>query len=327
MRRAVLTALKLLVTGGLLWLLLRNLDFASAANRLANADASWLWIVALLTAAQIGVLVLRWQLVVRLQIGPIPLREAFHSLMVGVFFNQVLPSGIGGDAVRIWLLTRKYRGYLHQAVMAVLIERGTGLLALMTIAVVVSPWLIWGPVGDSLQDAGTVTGLMGSLAVALIGGYAFLAAVRGLPAFAPRWWQSVTAAYGDVRRAAIGSSLSLPILLLGAAGHVTLLLAIAAFAKALSIPISVVSVVVLTPPAMILASLPLSIAGWGVREAGFTAILALVGVTATDATLLGLSVGFMQLAQGLVGGLVWVAGRRAEQERAQSAEEGRKNSQ
>ena len=88
--------------------------------------------------------------------------------------------------------------------------------------------------------------------------------------------------------------------------HLSLLSIVAAYAGAFSIALSFWAIVVFIPPALIAAMLPISIAGWGVRESGFVAMLYLVDVAPTDAVLLALGMGIMQLGQGLFGGIVWL---------------------
>ncbi len=301
---------KLAVTAGLIWWLLAAIDLQSAASRIARANIAWLLVALLLSGVQIWLLVVRWHLLVRTQIQPFSRREAFHNLLTGLFFNQALPSGIGGDAMRIWLLTRGRPGRTSDAVSVILSDRAIGLIALVTIAAIAAPVLVFGPPGRHLDSNSTVAVSLGILAAAVIVGYAFLLFVRRLPPLGLPGWSWLTQAYGVVRHVMIASPLAALFMALAIAAHLTLLFAIAAVAAALDIPVSLTAILVLTPPAMILATLPVSIAGWGVREAGFVAVLGLVGITSTDATLLGLAVGLLQLMQGILGGAVWVVGKR-----------------
>ena len=310
LRSVVLLAAKLAVTAGLIWWLLAAIDLQMAASRIAAANVGWLLAALLLSAVQIWLMVIRWHLLVRTQIQPFSRREAFHNLLTGLFFNQSLPSGIGGDAMRVWLLTRGRPGRGSAAVSVILSDRAIGLIALVTIAAIAAPVLVLGPPGRHLDSNSTVAISLGLLAAAVVAGYGFLFLVRRLPALGLPGWSWLMQAYGVVRHVMIASPRAALFMALAIAAHLMLLLAIAAVAAALDIPVPLTAILVLTPPAMILATLPVSIAGWGVREASFVAVLGLVGITATDATLLGLGVGLLQLMQGAFGGAVWVAGKR-----------------
>lgn len=78
--------------------------------------------------------------------------QAFKFNMIGTFFNQTLPSTIGGDALRLWLVNRTGAGR-RAATYWVLVDRAIGLIALAIVVVVSLPWsyqLIEGIRGDAL---------------------------------------------------------------------------------------------------------------------------------------------------------------------------------
>ena len=59
--------------------------------------------------------------------------------MIGAFFNQTLPSTIGGDAMRLWLVRQTGAGW-RSATYSVLVDRAIGLIALALIVVASLPW-------------------------------------------------------------------------------------------------------------------------------------------------------------------------------------------
>ena len=67
--------------------------------------------------------------------------------MIGAFFNQTLPSSIGGDAVRLWLVNRTGAGW-RAATYSILTDRAIGLIALALIIVASLPWS-YGMIADS----------------------------------------------------------------------------------------------------------------------------------------------------------------------------------
>ena len=76
-------------------------------------------------------------------------RQALRFNLIASFFNQGLPSTIGGDAARIWLLARAGAGW-WKATCSVLLDRFIGVLALTTLVAVSLYWsfgLIKNPVG------------------------------------------------------------------------------------------------------------------------------------------------------------------------------------
>jgi hypothetical protein len=74
----------------------------------------------------------------------------------------------------------------------------------------------------------------------------------------------------------------------------------------MGIPMSAVESLLLVPPVILLSSLPVTLAGWGLREGGMIFALGLIGVPSDAAFALSVMYGLLSLVVGLVGGLVWL---------------------
>jgi hypothetical protein len=81
-------------------------------------------------------------------------------------------------------------------------------------------------------------------------------------------------------------------------------------ARALALDVSLLDCLLLIPPIVMLTMLPISIAGWGVRESAMVVGFGFLGVAAPDALALSVAFGLVQIAVGLPGGAVWLAQRR-----------------
>src|SRR2546430_2874933 len=94
--------------------------------------------------------------------------QAMRFNLIGTFFNQTLPSSIGGDAVRLWLVARGGAGW-RAATYSIFVDRAIGLIALAIIIVASLPWsyrLITHPNGPSallLVDFAPLPGGVGIL--------------------------------------------------------------------------------------------------------------------------------------------------------------------
>jgi len=75
----------------------------------------------------------------------------------------------------------------------------------------------------------------------------------------------------------------------------------------------------LVPSALLIAMVPITLAGWGIREMVFIEAFSIVGVAPGDALALSLLYGLVFSITGLLGGAVWFAERRLERQRARSA--------
>ena len=131
----VITFLKLLITATILFVLFRTIDVELALQRLAKVDPSLLALAALFGVAQ-GIIVMswRWGLVLRLLGGPVAWRRLVHFMTVSLFFNELMPSTIGGDTMRVILLRRIGRS-MGQAAKSVVVERALGLAGLLVLAI------------------------------------------------------------------------------------------------------------------------------------------------------------------------------------------------
>jgi uncharacterized membrane protein YbhN (UPF0104 family) len=133
---------------GTLALLLREVGASDVFSVLRQADVVLLSLAALLFLAGIVIRVFRWRALLHgLEVRP-PFWLLLKLYLVGNFFNTILPSGFGGDVVRVLELAQQDRQ--SAAVGTVVVDRLTGILSLMALGLVVlpfthglAPWLVW----------------------------------------------------------------------------------------------------------------------------------------------------------------------------------------
>ncbi len=110
MRRILLSTIKILISAALLYFSLRKVNLYDLAARISTESLGWIALAIAVTFLQIFVGVLRWR-EVSIECGaPLKTRQAMRFNLIGTFFNQTLPSSIGGDAVRLWLVARSGAG-------------------------------------------------------------------------------------------------------------------------------------------------------------------------------------------------------------------------
>jgi glycosyltransferase 2 family protein len=98
---------------------------------------------------------------------------------------------------------------------------------------------------------------------------------------------------------------------LGLAANLTGLLAAAVLGYALGIEVGLVGIVALVGGAVLLSILPVSLGGWGLREAGMVALFAGVGVPAEPVLAMSLVWGLLPLLVSLPAGLLWWVNRHS----------------
>ena len=298
-------ALKAALSAGLIWLLLSRIKIASVGDRLVQLAPAAIAAAIAALLVQSLLATIRWRVVSRRVGVPLRFGIALRLLFIGLFFNQALISSIGGDAVRVWLL-RSLSDNIGRAIRSVVIDRPVALAALFVAIAAALPYLF-----DLIASPTARSGLV-LLLVAGGGGFIILLGFDRLALLPQRWCVS-TALYGftaDCRRVFLEPGTLGPTLALSIVIHVLSGLAAYAVARGVGVDISVAQMVVLIPPVILVATLPISVAGWGVREGAMVAALGFVGVSAGDAFTISVIFGFALVVIALPGGLLWLLGLR-----------------
>jgi uncharacterized protein (TIRG00374 family) len=134
MKKTLLTIIQLVVTGGLLYWVFHD-PAVRAAMGVAIRDADYRWIAAAIVAYIIVELaaVVRWQILLRVQGINLSNLRVSALFIIGMFYNQFLPGGTGGDIVKTYLLWKETPGKKPGGLLAVLFDRMIGLIALIII--------------------------------------------------------------------------------------------------------------------------------------------------------------------------------------------------
>jgi glycosyltransferase 2 family protein len=302
MRRILSSAIKILVSAALLYLALRKVNFADLIARLDLTSAAWLALAVAITFLQIFIGVLRWRIVSAECGAPLPLRQAMRYNVIGTFFNQTLPSSIGGDAVRLWLVARNGAGW-RAATYSIFVDRAVGLIALAVIIVASLPWS-----AHLISDAYGRSALILIDFAALAGGAGFL--VLGiLPwPFLKRWWAThhIHACAVIANRVIFNRRNEPAIAILSFLVHFLAVVIAWCVVQSIAAPVGFDQTFLLIPPVMLITMLPISIAGWGVREATMGLAFGYAGLVTNEGVNISLLYGAVSFVVGAFGGLVWI---------------------
>jgi glycosyltransferase 2 family protein len=137
--KRIALAVQVLVTAALLALLFRNFDWTAFGSALGRIPA-WFYATSFgaLVAGQ-ALYVFKWGLVLRAMGFRLPFWRLGEHYLVGIFFNNFLPTMIGGDAARVYYLGRR-EGFATIAT-SVLVDRGLGFLSMATWGTALVWWL------------------------------------------------------------------------------------------------------------------------------------------------------------------------------------------
>jgi uncharacterized membrane protein YbhN (UPF0104 family) len=302
MRAFLILLLRIGVSLALLYLALRGINFAAIQARLSQINIIWILVAIVITLIQVVLGALRWREVSALCNAPLTDLQAFRYNMIGSFFNQTLPSSIGGDAVRLWLIGRTGAGW-RAASYSILTDRAVGFIALALIIVASLPWS-YGMIAD---DKGRLALVLVD-AAALAAGIGFL--VFGyLPA---RWMKAlwptrhVHACSVIANKVIFSKATGAKIAVLSLTIHVLAVVIAWCAVRAIDAPASFEQLFMLTPPIMLITMLPISIAGWGVREATMMIAFGYAGLVPADGTVVSILFGAVFFIVGAMGGVVWI---------------------
>jgi uncharacterized membrane protein YbhN (UPF0104 family) len=270
---------------------------------LSRVNGAWIALTLGVLAMQVAFVALRWRTIAAICGAPLGFGAALQISFIAMFFNQVLPSTVGGDAARIWLLARKGSGWAS-ATYSVLIDRIAGVVVLAIIVMACLPWTL-ALIGDGVARAVMMLIGVGAVAGALV----FLAI-----GFAPRAWfdrflparhlaeasRTAWRLCRTPRSAALVGICSLAV-------HALTVTAAWSCMKAVAAPVGFAPLLFLLPPVLLIATLPISIAGWGVRESSMVVAFAYAGLAQSDGLTLSVMYGAASFIVGVAGGLVWIA--------------------
>ena len=302
-------AAKVAVSLTLLAYLLSTTDLDALQRRMRSGDTFYLVLAMVLYGLILVISIWRWQLLLHTQGYRASMGHLSASYLVATFFNNFLPSNIGGDFIRV-RDSNRLTGSTTTSVAVVVIDRVLGLGALYVLAV-----------GAYLVADSQVRGLAGALPALVALGIVFgaiayiffrpgtarrvMAAVglRRLPWAQARFEtvQSAVQVYRDdvaaVWRAFLGS-LALQALVVYFYYYV---------ARALHIPLGVTACFLMVPLCTLVQTLPISFNGWGVRESVFILYFAQLGLPRESALAFSLVGAGLTVLMSLSGAVVWTS--------------------
>lgn len=299
------------VSAALLFFVLRSIDLGAFWERVRGMNPAWLVLALAAYAGQQMIGVWRWDRLLRAQHVEVAKRTLTESIWVSMFFNNFLPSNIGGDVVRI-RDTAPAAGSKTLATTVVLVDRALGLTALLVVAATgaLAAWLTGTYVPGSrwlwLAAAVLVASAILVIAMPDFVGH-LLAPVRALN----RPW--VTERAQRLEDAVMRFGKAPSVLASAFGGAIVVQLTVVAFylltAKGLSVQLPTLLGAVLIPVSLAVQLAPISINGFGVREAVFAFFFRRFGLPTDAAVALSLVSTGMVMGLSLVGGWLFVRRR------------------
>lgn len=303
MRRGLILTAKIGFSIALLWWAQTKFAEQGLVSMYRDVAPEFVAAAVAIQAALTVLLTARWWLAARALGERLPARAAWRLVWIGQFFNQTLPSSLGGDAYRIWALCTRCGFSIGFASTSVVVDRLLALLAIPIIAVV-GLWLV--PEFTRRPDVAVILwpAVLAVGAVAVV-----LARLDAAPGswhrIAPRafaWAERFSMALrGAVkRRRLVVAGLSLSIVI-----HMCVALSVYMLTRAFGLEAELLHVLLVTPLVLVIAMVPVTISGWGLREGAMVMAFGALGYDTGLVFATSVAYGLTMIVIGLPGGLLW----------------------
>jgi uncharacterized protein (TIRG00374 family) len=292
---------RVLVSAALLFAVFFFVDLDGLFERIAGLDPMWVGIALLTTLPQYFLSAARWRLTAERLGANLPFHVALSEYYLAVLTNQVLPGGVLGDAARA--VRHGHRLITHDAplrygpvIRAVIFERASGQLILLLF--MLAGLFFWPAVPQgqtlSMEIGGT------ALFFALIVGVLLFILIKG-PFRHSRFGIAVLGFFEQARYVLLARDVVFLQGLYSLSVLATYLFCFYCAARAIGIAMSFSEVVALVPVILLSMTIPITIAGWGIREASAAAIWGLANLTPTDGVAISVTYGIIILLSAMPG--------------------------
>ncbi len=306
MTRRLLLIFKMFMSIALLAAMVAYIDVDDLIAALSTIPF-WALIAAVACSlASVMVTSYRWQAVLGMMGFWSSQQRLMRLTLIGFFFNQALPSTIGGDAVRI-LMARQDGLSTEIAFRSILVDRLLALCVVLAMCLGGFPWLI-AQVGFDGRAAAILAVVGGTcLVIALIVSLNYLPEPRG-----GKLLSMVRAFADDIRGSVAGWDLFPRLWGTSLLSQFFACLTVWVLAIGIGLDVDLLQILAVTPTIFLLLMIPISVGGWGLREGLMVVGLGILGVPAADALALSLLLGMVHILASLPGGLLWLTRSKPE---------------
>ena len=308
MKKSISLPIRIAVSITLMYYLIRKSHMQTLVSTILSARWEWLGLAVFTVCSGIVISALRWKMLLDSQGIMMPFKKLFSFYMIGLFFNNFLPTSIGGDAVRVTKAARESREP-HHVVSSVIVERATGFLCVSCIASVAmfagyrniprNPYVFW-----------TVI-LMTPFFLALA--YAFTRRrIFGWLVSAGAWLSvniktHMNNIYASLHDFKGRTKTLIRVILLGFVFQfIKAILPVYFISRALGMDTGFYYFLVFMPVITLLTMIPVSLNGIGIREGSFVFFFGMVGYTPEQALSVSLLAYAVLVIFGICGGVTYI---------------------
>ncbi len=319
MKRAGIMLLQIIVTAAGIWYVFHDPQRrAQIAGALRHADFRWVLMGWICYSVVEMLATVRWQTLLRIQGIRISWLRAGAIVMIGLFFNQCLPGGVGGDAMRLYFIFKHAPAKKIGATLSVAMDRLFGLFSILFLAGTSFTfrfrWLTHS--GATLHIEYLALALLG-MGIAFVILFFWLAAagsLRRLPKALPFRKVIVQSGSALLRYRAYPTAMTM-VLLITILAHVAYYISFYCAGQSLhaatGYSATLADILTIMPLVNTITSIPISIGGVGLRETLFQELLGHLAHVPPAIAAFTASLGYAnQLSWALVGGAVFLFSKK-----------------
>ena len=299
----ILIIVKFIVTMALLLLIAQNVELQRIFTILDDFDTVFFLLAVVILLLQTMIATIRWRIVLSEIKVEFSFTRVLSFLWIGLFFNQALPSSVGGDAFRGYCVYKN--GYsIGKSSLGVLLDRMFGMVGLVVLIVVSLP-LMFDLINDKDVQWGVFFVIMSVFAAIssslmldlLPKKMAHSRIIQGLFAFSKEGRRQILTIYPGVM-----------LLVVSIVIHSISIIAVVVLSIGMSLDLEWHSMLFIVPFVTLASAIPISIAGWGVREGIMVVSLGYLGVAPEQALVLSILYGVLMLVSSIPGLIIWLKG-------------------
>ena len=293
--------LKASVSFGFFYILFTKFSLYDIFDILKKSQFNILLLTILTVIAQFILAIIRWHKLLKLKNINISIKQCLKIFWIGLFFNQVLPSTIGGDAIRGYLIIKNGHN-IGVTTISILLDRMFGLIGLLVLLIIIMPFF-FNLLPNTLNYL-EIYFLTLILAIVIIKIFFLDFILKKFIRF--KFIQIISTLAKDGRKLLKNYKLGINILTLSILIHLISVITIGLIAISLNIIIPWGFLLIIVPIISLLVFIPISISGWGFREGIMVLGLGYCGVPGIEALTLSLVYGFTLLLTALPGVVLWI---------------------
>jgi len=309
-KKAILLIARIAISVSLIVYLIKTKlnDFSSIIEILKSSYKVLLLLSLSTHALGIWITAFRWKILLNTQEVKLSTATLSSTVLIGSFFNNFLPTSIGGDIFRTYDASKKAKIPLGTSASVILVERFSGVVSAATYAVV-ALFLGFTTIGNQSVIIPIVIFFIITviLAFLIINPSVFrLGKILGKFKFMRKLKEKLSNVYNTLASFKKYKVVLIEVLIFSFFLQFAVILNWWLAAKALGINLTLTVFIFIVPVVATIAMIPISIGGIGLRENSLVFIMVAMGVTNEKAALCSLLILFMIILMGGVGGIIYI---------------------